>query len=63
LPVRDKEHSYCIQLGSLCAYVGDQEAAVYVYGSTGRKNGQRVGEIGPEDFLAMRSGPTLADGR
>jgi transposase len=61
LPVRDKEHSYGIQLGSLCAYVGDQEAVVYVYGSTGRKNGQRVGEIGPEDFLAMRSGPTLAD--
>jgi transposase len=61
LPVRDKEHGYSIQLGSLCAYVGDQEAVVYLYCSTGRKNGQRVGELGPEDFLAMRSGPTLAD--
>jgi transposase len=61
LPVRDKEHGYGIQLGSLCAYVGDQEVVVYLYASTGRKNGQRVGELGPEDFLAMRSGPTLAD--
>lgn len=61
LPVRDKEHGYSIQLGSLCAYVGDQEIVVYLYASTGRKNGQRVGELGPEDFLALRSGPTLAD--
>lgn len=61
LPVRDKEHGYGIQLGSLCAYVGDQESVVYLYGSTARKNGQRIGELGPEEFLAMRSGPTLAD--
>jgi transposase len=61
LPVRDKEHGYGIQLGSLCAYVGDQEVVVYLYASTGRKNGQRAGELGPEDFLALRSGPTLAD--
>ena len=61
LPVRDKEHGYGIQLGSLCAYVGDQEAVVYLYCATARKNGQRVGELGPEDFLALRSGPTLAD--
>jgi hypothetical protein len=61
LPVRDKEQGYSIQLGSLCAYVGDQESVVYLYGSTARKNGQRIGELGPEEFLAMRSGPTLAD--
>ena len=61
LPVRDKEHGFGIQLGSLCAYVGDQELVVYLYASTGRKNGQRVGEVGPEDFLAMRSGLTMAD--
>jgi len=61
LPVRDKEHGYGVQLGSLCAYVGDQEVAVYLYTSTARKNGQRAGELGPEDFLALRSGPTLAD--
>jgi transposase len=61
LPVRDKEHGYGIQLGSLCAYVGDQENVVYLYASTARKKGQRVGELGPEDFLSLRSGPTLAD--
>jgi hypothetical protein len=43
LPVRDKEHGYGIQLGSLCAYVGDRETVVYLYASTGKKNGQRSG--------------------
>lgn len=61
LPVRDKEHGFGIQLGSLCAYVGDQETVVYLYASTGKKNGQRLGELGPEDFLAMRTGLTMAD--
>jgi len=35
LPVRDKEHGYGIQLGSLCAYIGDQQTVVYLYSSTG----------------------------
>lgn len=61
IAVRDKENGFGIQLGSLCAYVGDQELVVYLYASTARKNGQRVGEVGPEDFLAMRSGLTMAD--
>ena len=61
LPVRDKEHGFGIQLGSLCAYIGDGEVAVYLYASTGKKNGQRFGELGPEDFLAMRKGNTMAD--
>ena len=61
LPVRDKENGYGIQRGSLCAYIGDQETAVFLYGSTAKKNGQRTGEMGPEDFLAMRSGFTMAD--
>jgi transposase len=61
LPVRDKEHGYGIQLGSLCAYVGDRETVVYLYASTGKKNGQRSGELGPEDFLATRDGLTMAD--
>lgn len=61
LPVRDKEHGFGIQLGSLCAYVGDRETVVYLYASTGKKNGQRIGELGPEDFLAMRKGLTMAD--
>jgi transposase len=61
LPVRDKEHGFGIQLGSLCAYVGDRETVVYLYASTGKKNGQRTSELGPEDFLAMRQGLTMAD--
>lgn len=61
LPVRDKENGFGIQLGSLCAYVGDGETVVYLYASTAKKNGQRAGELGPEDFLAMRKGLTMAD--
>jgi transposase len=61
IPVRDKDHGFGIQLGSLCAYVGDAELVAYLYSSTGKKNGQRVGELGPEEFLAMRKGPTMAD--
>ena len=61
IPVRDKDHGFGIQLGSLCAYVGDAELVAYLYSSTGKKNGQRLGELGPEDFLAMREGLTMAD--
>lgn len=61
IPVRDKDHGFGIQLGSLCAYVGDAELVAYLYCSTGKKNGQRAGELGPEDFLAMRKGLTMAD--
>lgn len=61
IPVRDKDHGFGIQLGSLCAYVGDAELVAYLYSSTGKKNGQRAGELGPEDFLAMRKGLTMAD--
>lgn len=61
IPVRDKDHGFSVQLGSLCAYVGDGELVAYLYASTGKKNGQRFGELGPEDFLAMREGATMAD--
>jgi transposase len=61
IPVRDKDHGFAVQLGSLCAYVGDSQLVAYLYSSTGKKNGQRVGELGPEDFLAMREGLTMAD--
>lgn len=61
IPVRDKDHGFGIQLGSLCAYVGDAQLVAYLYSSTGKKNGQRTGELGPEEFLAMRKGPTMAD--
>ena len=60
LAVRDKEAAWAIMLGTLWGYIGDG-AAVYLYASTGKKVGQREGEIGPEQFLAMRSGYVVAD--
>jgi len=61
IPVRDKDHGYGVQLGTLTAYVGDAEVVAYLYTSTGKKNGQRMFELGPEDILRMRAGPTVAD--
>lgn len=53
-----------IKLGSMWAYVGRIDGLLRVaclYCSTGRKNGQREGERGPEEILALRTGFTLAD--
>lgn len=61
LPVRDKSTPKGITLGALWGYVGDECYAVYLYTSTGKKNGQRQGEVGPEEFLARRTGYTVAD--
>ena len=61
LPVRDKDNGYGVKLGSLHAYVGDAQVAAYLYTSSGKKTGQRIGELGPEDFLKMRVGLTVAD--
>lgn len=61
LPVRDRDRPDGIVVGSLWGYVGDTSNAVYLYTSTGKKLGQRDGEIGPEDFLARRTGYTVAD--
>ncbi len=61
LPVRDRDRPDGIFVGSLWGYVGDQANAVYLYTSTGKKLGQREGEIGPEQFLARRTGFTVAD--
>lgn len=61
LPVRDRESPAGIITGSLWGYVGDKNLAVYLYTSTGKKVGQRPGEIGPEEFLAMRRGYVVAD--
>jgi transposase len=64
LPVRDKDSAKGITIGSLWGYVGvtgDVKSAVYLYTSTGKKLAQRPGEIGPEDFLAERSGYVCAD--
>jgi transposase len=61
IPVRDRDSPKGIQTGALWGYVGDTNTAVYLYTSTGKKLGQREGEIGPEQFLARRRGPVVAD--
>lgn len=61
LPVRDRDAPTGIVTGSLWGYVGDKDCAVYLYTSTGKRIGQREGEIGPLEFLEMRKGPVVAD--
>jgi transposase len=63
LPVRDQDSPRGIVTGTLWGYVGvgDGSHAVYLYTSTGKKVGQREGEIGPEQFLRGRIGYTVAD--
>ena len=64
LPVLDRDTSKGIKLGSLWGYVGvnsDVRMALYLYASTGKKTGQRPGELGPEDMLSLRHGYTVAD--
>lgn len=61
LAVRDRDGPKGIVTGALWGYVGDQDVAVYLYTSTGKKLGQRQGELGPEEFLALRKGPVVAD--
>lgn len=48
------------KLGTLWGYVGG-ETALYLYCSSGHKQGRQPGDIGPEDFLAHRTGYTVAD--
>lgn len=48
------------RFGTLWGYVGG-ETALYLYCSTGHKTGQAEGDVGPEDFLARRTGYTVAD--
>lgn len=61
LPVLDDSKTGGLKLGTLWGYVGDEETALYLYASTGKKHGQREGELGPADFLALRKGYTVAD--
>jgi transposase len=61
LPVLDESKPGGLRLGSLWGYVGDEEVALYLYASTGKKHGQREGELGPADMLAKRKGYTVAD--
>ncbi len=61
LAVLDDSKAGGLKLGTLWGYVGDEDTALYLYASTGKKRGQREGELGPEDFLAMREGLVVAD--
>jgi transposase len=61
LPVLDRDASGGKRLGALWGYVGDENVAAYLYASTGKKNAQRPGELGPEEMLARRAGYTVAD--
>lgn len=65
MPVRDKATKGAVHLGALWGYVGADAdgplCAVYLFTSTGKKVGQREGEVGPEDFLLEREGWVVAD--
>jgi len=61
LPVLDRNVDGGKRLGTLWGYVGGETVAAYLYTSTGKKLGQRPGELGPEDVLALRTGFTVAD--
>lgn len=52
------------RLGALWGYVGvnaGEIVAAYLYASTAKATGQRAGELGPQDMLALRRGLTVAD--
>lgn len=64
LPVLDPEAKGGKKLGALWGYVGvnaDTIVAAYLYVSTGKATGQQAGELGPQDMLGLRDGPTVAD--
>jgi transposase len=61
LPVLDRDAPGGKRLGALWGYVGDKKVAAYLYASTGKKRGQKPGELGPEDMLENRTGYTVAD--
>ena len=61
LPVLDRDAPGGKRLGALWGYVGDEDVAAYLYASTGKKRGQKPGELGPEDMLENRQGYVVAD--
>lgn len=65
LKVVDRDHPDGKRLGTLWATIGANEAGVpvaaYHYASTKKATGQRGGELGPTDILALRSGIVVAD--
>ncbi len=65
VPVLDRQHQNGKRLGTLWATVGADvngpKVAAYQYASTKKAKGQRPGEMGPTDILALRTGITVAD--
>ncbi len=61
MPVLDKARRNGTRFGTLWCYVGDGVVSLYLYATTGKKLKQREGELGPEDFLALRKGLVVAD--
>lgn len=68
LPVLDRDHPDGIRTGTIWGYVGTEVGdgqtkytALCLYASTGKAHGQREGELGPAEMLALRSGRTVAD--
>lgn len=68
LAVLAKDLASGIRLGTIWGYVGadvsdegTEYTAVCLYASTGKRTGQREGELGPDDVLARRSGDVVAD--
>jgi len=52
------------KIGALWGYVGvnaGEVIAAYLYTSTGKATAQQSGELGPQDMLGLREGPTVAD--
>lgn len=61
LPVLDRDCPKGKRTGTLWGYVGDENVALVLYASTGKKVGQREDELGPEEVLRMRKGKVVAD--
>lgn len=64
LPVLDKTAPGNKKQGALWGYVGvneDHTIAAYLYTSTGKAKAQEPGELGPQNMLDLREGPTVAD--
>lgn len=49
------------KLGTLWGYIGDGTTAAMLYTSTGKREGQLDGELGPGEMLARRRGYVVAD--
>jgi len=64
LPVLDSGAAGGKRIGALWGYVGVNATdtfAAYLYTTTGKKVAQQPNEMGPQDMLGLREGPTVAD--